>query len=112
MTLDDLKKIDTERASVDSQAKSLKYYESRLAGYRNGDHSLVEIMYDVHKGDQYNTPRVMSKALNEAINHFKIDILRLAEIGLEAEARTLTTRAAALKAQLDAYLTEPEKEPT
>lgn len=110
MNLEDLKKIDRERSEAESQAGYLRYAQQTLAGHRGAGRPLVEILAAVHRDTQYQSNRLMSAALHVAVNAVKDDVIRVAELRLEAAARELSTRAGQLQAQLDAYLVnEPEK---
>jgi uncharacterized protein YceH (UPF0502 family) len=110
MTLEELKQIDRERGSAEAQAAHLRHAHETLAAHRAGNRPLVDILASVQRDEQYQSQRLMSAALHVAVNAVKTDILRVAELRLEAAARELSTRAAQLQAQLDAYLAnEPEK---
>jgi hypothetical protein len=113
MTLDELNKIERDRSGAEMRARSLKEAEQYFATLRNGDKELVEIIYELNKNRQYGSwHEERAKFLNAAVNRFKIEIMRLAELQFEAEARGQTSRALILKTQLDAFLNEPTKETT
>lgn len=101
MTLEELKDISRAAEVAENNARYRNDAAKSIAGARNSDATLVKVVYDMR---QYDHMQLKSGALEFAEASLRDDLLRLAELRLEAEARALTAKARALRAQLAAYL--------
>lgn len=99
-----LKQLNDKQKEADHLRHKASCAESTakaLAGRRNSSKSLIEIL--LRPGfDGMNDAE--KRALHAVINECKHDLIRLAELRLEAEARSLKIKAAQSQAIIDASI--------
>jgi hypothetical protein len=108
MKLDDLVHIDGAARSAESTAKTLRYHASVLARVRtneSGDGMIAKVITGI--GDGWgkfdDTPRAMVRqVLAEQLG----DILRIAELRLEARARAASAKHRLLIEQVRSFFDE------
>lgn len=99
-----LKQLNDKQREVDALSSNASRAESTakgLAGRRNSDKTLVGILLQTGWSGLSDSEK---NALHAVINECKHDLIRLAELRLEAEARTLKIRAAQSQAIIDASI--------
>lgn len=103
MNLTDLNKLQSEASSCESTARYLREDAARIARDRRdlGHRPLREVLDGLR---QYSQAR--REAVERAEALLRDDLLRLAELDLEGQARRLTAEANAKRAALAAYFGE------
>ena len=101
MTLNELKEIAIAAESAENNARYRTDAAKSIADARTSDKSLYTALTDLRR---YDHMQLKSGALDFAEAALRNDLLRLAELRLEADARALTATARALRAQLTTYL--------
>ena len=105
MTLDELNKLSSDANYQANLAATLERKASSIADVRNGDKPLDEAIRCICRYE--SQPEILAAILG-AQAALRSDMLRIAELGLQSQARTLKSQARAKRAQLAAYLDEPE----
>lgn len=108
MKLEELVRIDNAARSAESAAKTLRYHASVLARVRtaeSGDDMIAKVITGI--GDGWgkfdDTPRVVVRqVLAEQLG----DILRIAELRLEAQARANSAKHRLLSEQVRSFFDE------
>lgn len=103
MSLEDLKKLESEAACLDSRSRRSYDAASTLAKYRNGNLEMSEVVKNAFQWS-FGPNEEAREAMLEVINEMKVDILRIAELRLSAKARTLKVQAAQRRAVLTASI--------
>lgn len=98
MSLDALKTLEREAERCHSNRLRYERAEEALAQHRNNGRELSAIL-DILRGDA-----VAKEALIEAVNQYRSDILRLAELRLAAKAREEKLSAAHKRAVIAASI--------
>ena len=113
MDLDGLNKIAIEAKQLESVASSLRRKSELLARYRKGSAPLLDVIRDASESRPCDD-RPTETALHRALANVREEVIRLAELDLEIQARPLSNRARVLRALVAAFLVEdPEiKEPS
>ncbi|WP_343499683.1 hypothetical protein [Achromobacter denitrificans] len=113
MTLDDLKKIDSEARNSKSKAEQLRNASQTLATVRNADPrkpitELLGTMASSYWG--YGQQMVARDELIRALDELLPEALRIAELRLEARARAASARHRALAEQVRSFFDEEVKQ--
>ena len=108
MNLADLNKLRQEAETAEAKASSLKGQAAEVAERRKGPLTLTEALDDLKR---YRVDRRDAIVRAEAL--LRDDLLRLAEMDLEGQARRFTAEARAKRAALAAFFVgEPESKTT
>ncbi|MFU2053309.1 hypothetical protein [Bordetella hinzii] len=113
MTLDDLKKIDSEARNSKCKAEELRNASLTLAKVRNTDPGkpiaeLIGTMASSYWG--YGQQMVARDELFRALDELLPEALRIAELRLEARARAASARHRALAEQVRSFFDEEVKQ--
>jgi len=109
MTLDELKKIDSDAKNSKCRAEELRNASQMLASVRNADPrkpitELIGTMASSYWG--YGYQMVARNELIRALDELLPEALRIAELRLEARARAESTRGRALTEQVRSFFDE------
>lgn len=81
-----LNRINNEIKACDSQCEVKTRSQNLLARHRNSDSSFTSIFLDLSKAN-YGDGEEAKNALHRAADKFKLEIIRLAELDLQHQAR-------------------------
>ena len=108
MTLDELKSIERAAESARSNKESLARAAKALADTRKSEvtHSTCDLIHNVMKYWNYGSDDVAKGEFYKVLDEFQADILRIAEMRLEARARASGQHERMLRAQIAGFLGE------
>lgn len=111
MTLDELKKLDASAVSLELRARERREAAAWLCKVRRDDTvPLGEVVNGAMKA-WVAWHSIAAGAVRRAEAVVRDEVLRIAELDLEAEARRLTAEARARRAAISIYLEEPATSP-
>lgn len=111
MTLDDLKKIDSNASTAKCEAEELRSASQALAGVRNADpvrpSDLASMMANQWR---YGSSLVAREEFFDVLQELLPEVLRIAELRLEARARAASARHRVLAEQVRSFFDEEVKQ--
>ena len=110
MTLDELNAISRRAGDLRSDKERVASAAKTLAARRNADprKSAADLTATMLQHWRYSTDELARDRFFAVLDEFLPDLLRIAEMRLEAEARALGQQERALRAQVAGFLGEGE----
>ena len=108
MTLDELNAISRRAGSLRSDKERVTSTAKALAAQRNADprKSAADLVAEMLQRWRYGTDELARDEFFAVLDEFLPDLLRIAEMRLEAKARALGQQERALRAQVAGFLGE------
>ncbi|WFC66460.1 hypothetical protein EUC41_09110 [Achromobacter denitrificans] len=111
MTLDDLKKIDSNAAAAKREAEELRSASQALAGIRNADPVRPSDLTSTMANNwRYGSHLIAREEFFDVLLELMPEVLRIAELRLEARARAASARNRALAEQVRSFFDEEVKQ--
>ncbi len=110
MTLDELKSIESAARAAKTEQERARHAAERLAYYRKAESpkTTAETIKEMTSWGGENSPHTVE--FLKVLDEFRDDMLRIAEMRLEARARSAGQHERMLRAQLAGFLGEPDGE--
>lgn len=111
INLDNLTKLNQMNKDADDaiyKATICESAEKNLKKLRVSDRNAVEIIHLLLGGWNYGSDEKAKKVFFEVINEHKNELIRLAELRLNSESRTIKSKAMMVKAQIKCSIIDIE----
>ena len=85
----------------ENKCASKEKAQELIAKSRNGSSSLVDAIFTAKEKWRFGSDEIAKEAIYQAVNKYKLEILRLAELDIQQQARGHKIKAKMLKEQLN-----------